>query len=429
MNAAGVNFMRTNLTVGCREFGRCWPIVVCLLLLGVGRATGAESVRKVDFREVPEQKELAEHARQVGNEMYPKILALLVEDGPKVPQQFDIVFKKKLWLRSMGEPSGYAKRSTVYLNANFFTKDPVSFDWTAERKNPTNLDIVLIHEMAHVVQHYRGWAPFYWTDAPTWCEEGIADYVRYKLGYTNGWSCPQCSTEYPHYTSGYWCAGAFLLYMDAKYGSNVVRQLNTELRRGSYSERFFVKATGRSLDGLWAEFQKTAAFTPLAAEINLERGALGFVNGRPPKNLAVRYETYLKQQPGGALALEAIEFLIKHGKSRKDLDAAFVAYVKQQPAGALTVEALEFLGKEKRKGRLPGWLRDEDGSTVLSMDSIKMPAAEVYPASRTLACRKKGDNSTYHYTVVRAAGDGAWKLQKAWRTGKDGGVIEEYSIP
>ncbi len=53
-------------------------------------------VRKVDFSAAPELKELAERARQIGNEVYPKILALVMEDTSKAPHEFDIVFKKRL---------------------------------------------------------------------------------------------------------------------------------------------------------------------------------------------------------------------------------------------------------------------------------------------------------------------------------------------
>src|SRR5205823_4077794 len=148
------------------------------------------------------------------------------------------VFKERLELRETGPTPSYSYGTTICLSADWLTPDPANPGWF--EKNPANLDIFLIHEMAHVAQQYKSKAPSYW-------QEGVADYVRYKLGYTNGWSCPQCSVKYPHYTSGYWCAGAFLLYLDATYGSNVVRQLNTELRRGSYSEAIFAKATGMHL--------------------------------------------------------------------------------------------------------------------------------------------------------------------------------------
>src|SRR6266542_6306843 len=55
--------------------------------------SGKASVRKVDFSEAPEAKELAEHARRIGIEVYPKILALLADGASKLPRQFDIVLK------------------------------------------------------------------------------------------------------------------------------------------------------------------------------------------------------------------------------------------------------------------------------------------------------------------------------------------------
>ena len=42
---------------------------------------------------------------------------------------------------------------------------------------------------------------------------------------------------------------------------------------------------------------------------------------------------------------------------------------------------------------------------------------------------QKGDPSFYYYLVHRASEDSVWKLQKAWRTGPEGLVIEEYRVP
>jgi hypothetical protein len=121
--------------------------------------------------------------------------------------------------------------------------------------------------MAHVAQRYAPGAPGHWT-------EGIADYVRYTLGYTNSWSYPHCAAQFPHYTSGYWCTSAFLMHVEAKYGSKVVLQLNSALRQRGYSDDFFEKATGKKIDDLWADFQKTAAFQPSAAEALKKKEAL-----------------------------------------------------------------------------------------------------------------------------------------------------------
>ena len=245
--------------------------------------------------------------------------------------------------------------------------------------------------MSHVAQKYPSKAWDYWG-------EGIADYVCYKLGHTNEWNWPHCSFEYPHYTSGYCCAGAFLMFVDATYGPHVVRQLNAELRRGSYSDSFFAKATGKSVDALWAEFQKTPAFRSVAAETLDLQAELGYVNGQPPKDVGRRLTVYLLQQPGGALTLEATEFLAK------------------------LVEDAHMPGILKVVGREISWgigrpnLRKESSSAA-------------YPAARTFCGRKTDDPSAYYCIVVRLSKESGWKLQRAWRTGPDGRILEEYPVP
>src|SRR5216683_1259443 len=42
------------------------------------------------------------------------------------------------------------------------------------------------------------------------------------------------------------------------------------------------------------------------------------------------------------------------------------------------------------------------------------------------ASNEKGDPSTFHYTVIRESKDIPWKLLKAWRTGANDRIIEEY---
>ncbi len=356
----------------------CWPILLFLIAINVSDATSAESVRKVDFSEAPEMKELAVRARRLGNEVYPRILTLLADDRSKLHRRFDIVFKKDL-KGNLGQTVGTA----INLRADWFAK------------NPADLDAVLVHEMTHVAQQCESNAPFHWV-------EGIADYVWFKFGYTNSAGAPECSASYPHYTSGYCCAGAFLLYVDKTHGSNVVRQLNMELRRGSYSDKFFAKATGKSLEELWAEFQDTAAFTPVAADLNRINEALGYVNGQPPKDIAAR--------------------------SR--------AYVEQQPGGDLTLEAAKFLGSLVEKDQLPGILKTErragaaNNSFSVYIDplNLKESASAAYPASRTLCGKKTDEPSSYHYTVVRTSKESAWQVQKAWRTAPDGRVVEEYPV-
>jgi hypothetical protein len=240
-----------------------------------------DPVRCVDATSVPALVDLQEHVRQIGNRVYPQILEILGRKPKDSPTQFKIVFVKRIESGNVAQARG----DEIQLNGEWFTHYPIE------------LDMTLIHEMVHVAQQYKR-SPFYWT-------EGIADYVCYKLGYTNSWACPQCAAEYPHYTSGYGCAGAFLLYLDAGYDSNIVRKLDRDLFRGSYSEKLFLKATGRTLLELWTAFQGTAAFLPIAAEINKLRDSLGYVEGKPPKDLLDR----IKKLPNGESSIQAGEFL------------------------------------------------------------------------------------------------------------------------
>jgi hypothetical protein len=349
--------------------------------------TGKAPVCIVDFRAVPEAKELAEHARRIGNELYPRILVLLLDDTTKAPRQVKVVFTQHAGVPTlMGDESGgYTRGNRIYLGVDWLTN------------SPDYLDSYLAHEMAHVAQDYKS------SKTPAHWMEGIADYVRFKLGYTNGWLCPQCSAQYPHYASGYTCAAAFLLFLETQYGGGLIRQLNAELRRGSYSDLFFVQATGRRLNDLWTDFQKTPAFTPAAAELLQLEESLGYVNGQPP--------------PG--VSAEA---------KMKVLRARGFAIIKEHPGGTLVAGALEFLDDLRDKGRLPGWAKGEKGQVDLMLNTIGTRSDAAYPFSRTFNAKKTGNASVYHYTIVRDSEQSAWKLQKAWRTDAVGRAVEEFTI-
>ena len=246
--------------------------------------------------------------------------------------------------------------------------------------------------------------------------------VRYKLGYTNGWRCPQCAVEFPHYTSGYACAGAFLLFVDATCGSNVVRRLNAELRRGSYSDKYFAEATGKSLDELWVEFQKTPAFTPVAAEVDTLYNALGYVNGKPSRGVRARFAAYLKQR-GETDELQQVAGEM-NGKPIKDVLRLYAFYQYFREAR----EAAKFLAGLGDKGQLPGSSKDEPREISFEASERECDS-ETYRVSPTFSWTKKGDPSTYHYIVVQESTNDPWRLRKAWRTGPDGRVIEQYPVP
>ena len=210
--------------------------------------------------------------------------------------------------------------------------------------------------------------------------------------------------------------------MDSSYGSNVVRQLNSELRQGRYSEKLFARATGKSLDELWAEFQKTPAFTPVAAEANKLYNALGYVDGKPPRGVRARFAAYLKEK-GEADELNRVEGEL-NGKPVTDILLLYAVY-QYFLEGTTAAEFLERLGD---KGELPGFAKGEPREISFGMSDRECDC-EAYPWSRTFSCTKKGDSDTYRYTVLRESKDAPWKLQKAWRTRPDGRVVEEFAVP
>jgi hypothetical protein len=227
------------------------PIVFTLLFVAVMRAASVCEIRC----EADGVEYLVERARTLAEREYPRMVALLCERKRHAPKTFTIVFKS-LPSRNTAETGG--KPVTIAMNADYFARRRGQTNWVA--RHPETFDMVLLHEMAHVIQQYgRAKVPAFWA-------EGMADYARYRLGHTNGWSGPKCSEAYPDYKAGYHCAGAFLLYLDQQHGSNLVQRLNTELRGGKYSDAFFRKQTGRSLDGLWKEFRESTRFAPAAAQ-------------------------------------------------------------------------------------------------------------------------------------------------------------------
>ena len=354
-----------------------WRILLFLLLsAGCVGATEQEPVRKVDFSQTPEVKELAERARQIGNQMYPQVVALLADGTAKLPSHFDIVFRKKLSRPGeLDDPVGYVRGSrgvTIYLDAELVAAEP------------EKLDRLLVHEMAHVAQRYSIQVPDYW-------REGIAEYVCYKLGM-DGTNCPVCGWGSWHYQSGYACAAALLVYVEETRGSNAVRQLNADFRRRSYSDKFFAEVTGLSLDQLWTDFQNTRAYTPGAAEVSRFFKSRGYSDGEAAR-------------AGG-----------------------IVAQIKRRPGGESTLEAQAFIDRLAATHQLPGFRKGEN-ATVLAPATAEASTNDSYPVSREFDTSRSGQQFVYNYLVIRASKHSDWKLQRIWRTDRDGNVIEEYPLP
>lgn len=100
----------------------------------------------------------------------------------------------------------------------------------------------------------------------------------------------------------------------------------------------------------------------------------------------------------------------------------------------------EFLEGLKEKGQLPGLSKEEE-TTIYYKDTADLDSKPLNARGATclIAYRqigkavtfdllKDGDPSIFHYQVVQLSNN-PWKLQKAWHTGQNGRLIEEYPIP
>lgn len=99
-------------------------------------------VRKVDFSSIPKQAWLAERARRIGEDLYPQVCSLLADGKTDFPRKFDIYLKRKLDDRN----SGATSLTTISLDVSFLERREEDLEY---------FDRVLIHEMAHVAQHYN----------------------------------------------------------------------------------------------------------------------------------------------------------------------------------------------------------------------------------------------------------------------------------
>lgn len=378
-----------------------------------GAATA--SVRKVDFAHAPELQNLAGHARQFGDEMYPKICALLLDDAAKPPKHFDLIVQP-LKSRNRGEAHLEVKR--IYLDSASLT-------------NMTNrleqFDKVFVHEMAHLATLYQSWLASFWDSrlpAESYWGESIADFARFKLIGTNGWACPECNLRYPHYTSGYACGGAFLLHVEANHGTNLVRQLVRELRQRTYTDEFFTRETGKPLEQLWSEFEQSGSVKPIAREAFQLQRDLGYRNGLPPRDILLRFENLLSAH-GDEFTKLAIHSTYRKGKPTYSIRELICLYLYLTQPGGSPEQFLYTLGKQHA---LPG-KRPDEKVRIAKFISFEEMAERSFPTSRTLDVQKAGDKSHYHYTVTRASQTDGWKLERAWRTSADGKPAEEYVLP
>lgn len=114
--------------------------------------------------------------------------------------------------------------------------------------HPGDIDVVT-HKVIHIIQSYPG-------GAPGWLVEGVADYVRYKLGVDNkraGWALTAFNAK-QHYTNAYRITVRFLVWTEKSYSKKLVKKLDAAMRNQTYQHELWMKLTGKTLDELWKEY-------------------------------------------------------------------------------------------------------------------------------------------------------------------------------
>lgn len=137
--------------------------------------------------------------------------------------------------------SGFSGGAVAYTNT---ATGSIAVSISYMRSQPTDMGMI-VHELTHVVQSYS------YQTVPVWIVEGMADYMRYTLGYSTSWSYFHCDST-DRYTSGYGCGAALLKYIERVYRPTVVKDLHATIRANQYSDNLFINYTGKTLEQLYA---------------------------------------------------------------------------------------------------------------------------------------------------------------------------------
>ena len=187
-----------------------------------------ELIVETDWSQIPELKGWCEESADEIRAWHPRISNLLASKGFTPPTRVTLRINKTE--KGVGGTSG--------------TSIGVSSGWV--KKHPEDVGMV-IHELTHVIQRYP-------KPQPWWVTEGIADYIRWAIyeGKPQAWFIR--SKKPDGYKAGYRETAGFFLWLESGAAPGIVKQLNSAMRKGSYSEELFKKRTKKSIDQLWKEY-------------------------------------------------------------------------------------------------------------------------------------------------------------------------------
>lgn len=184
----------------------------------------------VDVTDAPEMQEWADKVADICVRAYPMINEQLRSEGFKPASTIYMTLKK--------DYNGVAAtmNDRIVGSVKFFKDHPDDVG-------------AMVHETAHVVQHYRG------RNNPGWLVEGVADYVRFFKYEPEKRRKPD--PRRARYDAAYQTTADFLGYVVEKYDPELVLKLNKAMREGRYREDMFKEATGKTVQELGEEWKES----------------------------------------------------------------------------------------------------------------------------------------------------------------------------
>jgi hypothetical protein len=186
----------------------------------------------VDVADAPEMREWAEKAARVCERQYPMICAELMSDG------FAPVTVIRMALKKDYDGVAAASGNRITGSVKYFKAHPDDIG-------------AMVHETVHCVQLYHG------RGNPGWLVEGVADYIRF-FKYEPKKPRP-LAPEHAQFDGSYRTTAAFLAFVTAQYDPHIVRKLNAVMRAGKYKADVWADLTGKSVEELGREWQKSLA--------------------------------------------------------------------------------------------------------------------------------------------------------------------------
>jgi hypothetical protein len=173
--------------------------------------------------------------------VYGAVCELLYKDVGDIPDErlVNIVMTQKLGAAAYvaGVPSYPTKSYVIDLGA-FVSKPSID-------------DVITLtkHEGCYVWQ---------WGGAPSWVAEGLADFVRFRIGG----STYSSRSHGGSYTDGYNATGFFFDWIDRTWPGSI-RAMNIEMGVSQRAQTpwqildWFTRTTGKNVDALWTQYQKS----------------------------------------------------------------------------------------------------------------------------------------------------------------------------